>query len=147
MYAQLCTKLPRLTKRSAADFAAVQEVKLPKGPLAAAAEQAGRTCGWTTRIAGCNVSASQGRSAGVAVSARSHIGMAAVDDDLIDRSIAARLMLCKLGAICRGGIAFGSVYLYHTVGPTAACNLDALHHIAAAVQSLRMPWIVAGDWQ
>ena len=53
------------------------------------------------------------------------------------------------GAVCKGGIHFGSCYLqcnWH-VAEHRTFNLDLLQNVAAVVATLKGPWIIGGDWQ
>ena len=62
-------------ERSTAHIVLFQECKLAAGDSVCAAEQRARNLKWNTCIAPCAVSVVGGRSAGVAVATRSHIGM------------------------------------------------------------------------
>ena len=52
-----------------------------------------------------------------------------------------------LGAVCKGGIHFGSCYLHCNWDHNRTFNLDLLQCISAMVATLRGPWIIGGDWQ
>ncbi len=61
-------------EKTQADFVAVQEAKVTKGE-AKDAEQAARNSGWRTAIGACVITEAEGKSAGVAICGRTHIGM------------------------------------------------------------------------
>ena len=52
-----------------------------------------------------------------------------------------------IGAVCKGGIHFGSCYLHCNWEHNRAFNLDLLQCISAMTATLRGPWILGGDWQ
>ena len=51
------------------------------------------------------------------------------------------------GAVCRGGIHFGSCYLHCNWDANRKTNLDLLEAIGARIGTLKGPWIIGGDWQ
>jgi hypothetical protein len=51
-----------------------------------------------------------------------------------------------MGAICRGGIHIGSMYLHDIVGPSNPRNIAVLQHIALSLSNLAGGWILGGDW-
>jgi hypothetical protein len=55
--------------------------------------------------------------------------------------IASRFLLRKLGAVCRGGLHIGSVYLHDMVGPTDPKNKDLLEKIAFYLKNLAGSWV------
>ena len=63
---------------TAADFVVFQETKLPAGDPVKAAEQTVRGNKWHLAVNPCKTTAAGGKSAGTAVAARSHIGMASI---------------------------------------------------------------------
>lgn len=133
---------------SSADFLAVQETNTPSGRKQLAAEGACRAAKWALCFAPAFRSEKDGLSSGVAVGARSHIGVARFTpphdpECAVDPS---RFHLCLVGSVCRGGLHFGSIYLVDGVGITHASNLDLLQAIAGILLDLTGPWIVAGDW-
>ena len=57
-----------------------------------------------------------------------------------------RFMMRLVGAICRGGVYVGSIYLHTTVGISARCNRDILDAVYGYLCNLSGPWIIGGDW-
>ena len=51
------------------------------------------------------------------------------------------------GAVCKGGIHFGSCYLHCNWEHNRTFNLDLLQRISAMIATLSGPWIIGGDWQ
>ena len=134
---------------SAADFVATQECRV-RQLHCGDKEASARSDKWSMSVAPCVVTAAGSTSAGVAVGARSHIGVAlpaAGDDNICPTSpLAGRFRLRRIGAVCRGGFHLGSVYLHDTVGVAATCNLDLLQAIAAELSLVSGGWILGGDW-
>jgi len=60
-------------EKTQADFVAVQEAKIPKEECADN-EQAARNSGWKTAIGPCTITEAEGKSAGVAICGRTHVG-------------------------------------------------------------------------
>ena len=86
-----------------------------------------------------------GASAGVGVAIRKHLGLSHPDAEE-DPSISSRFTLKKLGAICRGGVHVGSIYLHDVVGPSATKNTDIPEQVACILKGLAGSWIIGGDW-
>ena len=61
-------------ERTQADFVAIQEAKRPTSECADI-EQAARNSGWKTAIGPCTITGADGKSAGVAICGRTHVGM------------------------------------------------------------------------
>ncbi len=79
---------------------------------------------------------------------RKHIGMSAGDDCSFlvhDGETRYRYIRRWVGAICKGGVHFGSVYCRTAEGLTDL-NLDILQDIAVDLASVRGPWVLGGDW-
>ena len=116
------------------------------------AESSARGAKWGVSIEPCVITEALGKPAGVAVAARSHIGMAMPSAVALaaDRGCSGpchgRFRLRHIGAICRGGFFLGSIYLHDSVGASAQCNLDLLQMVAAQLCTLKGPWLVGGDW-
>ena len=51
------------------------------------------------------------------------------------------------GAVCKGGIHFGSCYLHCNWPKNKKLNLDLLQDVGARLRTLNGPWIIGGDWQ
>ena len=102
---------------TAADAVLFQETKLREMDAIQSAEDTARKNGWTTSLSKAASGERGGASAGVGVSIRKHLGLARTDVE-IECDLESRVTLKKLGAVCRGGVHVGSVYLHHMVGPT-----------------------------
>ena len=132
---------------SAADFVAIQETKIPLDTIDDT-EQAARNKGWSTAINPCIVTAAEGKSAGTAVCSRTQIGSKnSFADEGGDGQLQARFQMKHFGAVCKGGIHFGSCYLHCNWAANRKTNLDLLDAIGARIGTLRGPWIIGGDWQ
>eukprot|EP00975_Prorocentrum_lima_P025280 5307500-Prorocentrum_lima.AAC.1 len=46
----------------------------------------------------------------------------------------------------RGGFVFIVVYFHNSLG-AKGLNLDLLQRLGVAVRALRLPWVIAADWQ
>ena len=132
---------------SAADFVAIQEAKIPEESITDT-EQAARNKGWCTAINPCIITAAEGKSAGTAVCSRTQIGSKnSFADTCNDKLLHARFQMKHFGAVCKGGIHFGSCYLHCNWSQNKKLNLDLLQDIGARLATLRGPWIIGGDWQ
>lgn len=122
--------------------------KFPSGTPLDETEQAARNSQWTTSLQPCNVSNVGGRSGGVGIAVKSHVGLAkpTVVTDGVAGLEPARFGLRRIGAVCPGGLHAGSCYLTSAVGIAAPCNLRLLEAIAFALAQLEGPWLLAGDW-
>ena len=135
-----------LTK-TAADFVAVQETTTLEDSIADT-EQAARNKGWKTAMSPSILTQAEGKSAGTAICCRTHIGARKpFADECSDKMVRARFQMKHFGAVCKGGIHFGSYYLHCNWEHNRAFNLDLLQCISAMIATLRGPWILGGDWQ
>ena len=127
-------------ERTQADFVAVQEAKITSGECADV-EQAARNSGWKTAIGACTITEAEGKSAGVAICGRTHIGMKnSICDEAWPKLLNQRFILKHIAACCRGGIHMGSCYLTScSAGVKDKRNLDTLHHMAGVLNSLNGP--------
>jgi len=131
---------------TAADFTAVQEAKVEAQEVNDI-EASSRGLGWRCSVGVCLHADGGGRSAGVAVAYRSHVGMAdACDDDVLPENLLGRFRVKKMGAVCKGGVHFASAYLHSSIGATHHLNLDLLQSVAAVLSTLSGPWILAADF-
>ena len=126
---------------------AVQEAKVEAGRHTAEAEQSVRSGKWTASLEPCVVSQGGGKSAGVAVAVRSHIGLSKPAPMEIAQPYLTegRFIMRRVGAMMKGGEHVGSLYLKDMVGPTAKCNLDTLHFVTLALRGFQGPWCIGGD--
>ena len=126
---------------------AIQEAKIPKESITDT-EQAARNKGWSTAINLCIITTAEGKSAGTAVGSRTQIGSKnSFADEGGDLQLQARFQMKHFGAVCKGGIHFGSCYLHCNWDANRKFNLDLLEAIGARIGTLRGPWIIGGDWQ
>ena len=105
-------------EKTQADFVAVRESKLPKTECNDA-EQTARNFGWRTPIGPCTVTAADGKSAGVAISGRTRIGMeSSISPEAWPKMRDVRFIVKHAAANCKGGIHANSCYLTScNVGP------------------------------
>ena len=97
--------------QTAADFVAVHETTILAESVPDT-EQAARNKGWKAALTPCNLTKAEGKSAGTAVCCRTHIGARkSFDDDCCSKWVRARLLMKHLGAVCKGGVHFGSCCL------------------------------------
>ncbi len=132
---------------SSADVILAQETR-KRGARRLDAERGARAMRW--RFSMCNAKHTEaGRlSAGAAVGVRSHMGMSGGEDlytGMPGSDTGFRYTRKWIGAICRGGLHCGSVYLRAAEGASDA-NLDILQDIAIDLSSLNGPWVLGGDW-
>ena len=127
----------KYVQRSAADFVVGQEAKLPAGDLLTSAESSLRCRGWRGKISPCVSGPGGGHSAGTVVASRSHVGLAEAAAGTVCH--VERLQLQWIGAVCRGGMHLGFVYLHDMVGPAHPSNLDILDFVAQKLKLLSGP--------
>ena len=131
-------------ERTAADACMLQEMRV-RTANCAQTERSAAHGGWALSVGPAFDTAAGSTSAGVAVAARSHFGLArspGIPAIEVDRS---RIIVRWLGTVCRGGIHLVSVYLYFGEGLSQR-NIDLMQSIAGIVGELRGPWILAGDF-
>ena len=81
-------------------------------------------------ISPCRVSAVDGKSAGTAVGSRTHAGSRnSLAEGCTDHAIEHRFTLKHFGAVCKGGVHFGSCYLHANLGQNRSANLDTLQRL------------------
>jgi hypothetical protein len=135
----------RYLEFTAADAVLFQETKLREEDARRSAEDSALNGGWEVSLSKAVVGERGGASAGVGFAIRRHLGLAKADVET-DPDIQARFALKKLGAVCKGGIHVGSVYLYDTVGPTDQRNREILEKIAFTLLNVAGSWVIGGDW-
>ena len=86
-----------------------------------------------------------GTSGGVAVAARTHLGLARSPVE-VDARYRARVIVAWVGAGLRGGLHLVSVYLFPSEGLSDR-NRVLLEEVARLVTTVRGPWLVGGDFQ
>ena len=130
-----------------ADFLAVQETTTLEDSIADT-EQAARNKGWKTAMSASILTSAEWKSAGTAVCCRTHIGARrSFAKECTDKVVSVRFQMKLLGAVCKGGVHFGSCYLHCNWEHNRLFNLDLLQHMSAMISTLRGPWILGGDWQ
>ena len=130
-----------------ADFVAAQETKVEEADVKEK-EQAIKGKGWRAAISPCIRGSGGGKSSGVAVACRNHVGMAeSFDDAELPAVLKGRFSVKHIGAVCKGGIHFASGYLWCSIGLKHAKNQDYLQAVAGVLRTLRGPWIFAADFQ
>ncbi len=128
-----------------ADLVLSQEAKRLKQQVAAA-ERTAAASGWTAKVAPA-VRTWMGRpSAGVAIAARSHIGISEVPGAAVADDLTSRISLAWVGGLTRGGMIFASLYLHPSEGMTPR-NADLLNEVARLLSCIGRPWCIAADWQ
>ena len=101
-------------------------------------EQAARNKGWKAALSPCNLTKAEGKSAGTAVCSRTHIGARkSFSNECSSKLVRALFQIKHFGAVCKGGIHFGSCYLQCNWEHNRAFNLDLLQCISAMVATLR----------
>ena len=111
--------------RTSADAVLIAEAKVPADETALA-EQVALGDKWNVALQPCITSTVGGKSSGVAVGVRKHIGLSRPTsfEAAEHHQMPGRFTLRRMGAICRGGVHLGAVYLRDTVGVHAQHNLD-----------------------
>ncbi len=135
----------RYIEKTAADFALVQETKV-RGEAIVDAQGAAARMGWQMSFAACDATEAGYPSAGVAVGARAHLGMAVPPIPVIDPIIKSRVHIRWVGNVCKGGLYLVSLYLHNGEGLTQR-KLDLLQAVAVILASIKALWMVAADFQ
>ena len=81
-------------------------------------------------MVGCNLGEGGGRSAGVAVACRNHVGLSeSFENDKLPNELKGRFVVKHAGMICKGGIHIVSVYFHTVIGLHHQKNLDMMQAI------------------
>ena len=132
---------------SAADFIAVQEAKVELEEKQNK-EAAAKGQGWRVSINACAFGDGGGKSAGVAVGCRKHMGMdESFADEELPEELRGRFTVKRIGAVCKGGMHVASAYLHSSLGVKHKMNLDLLQAFAGVLSTLKGPWVLAADFQ
>ena len=132
---------------TSADLIGVQEAKV-EAHCINDCENTARNKGWRTAMVGCNLGEGGGRSAGVAVACRNHVGLSeSFEDDKLPNELKGRFVVKHAGMICKGGIHIVSVYFHTVIGLHHQKNLDMMQAIGAVLATLKGPWVICADWQ
>ena len=123
---------------STADFVAFQETKV-EADEKLNKEEVAKGKGWKMSINTCLYGEGGGRSAGVAVGCRKHIGMdEAFEDEELPEELRGRFTAKRVGAVCKGGMILASAYLHSTsLGVKHPTNLGMLDAVAAVLSTLK----------
>ena len=129
---------------SNADVMLAQESRVIDPELILSAEKKAKSNGWNLSVVPALLTEADGISAGVALTSRSFYGMTRRDIDFIPDPYRARVGCVHVGAMCRGGVHFVSVYFWHSEGLSQR-NLDLMHYVAQLIKSLVGPWCMSAD--
>ena len=132
---------------TAADVVALQECKRATPVEVAEAEDAARKLKWSLRVSPAIATPSGGRSAGVAVGAKSYYGLGRSPITPTDKAAASRLTSGWFPGIARGGVHVISLYLWAGLDLTHPKNRALLECCCRYVLALDGLWIIAADWQ
>ena len=130
---------------STADFAAMQETRLPEAADCRAAEAAAARKGWSASINPAVRTPDGGASAGVAVLARKGNGIAFPTIAAVDPPDRPRISAMWVAGIQKGGVHIVSVYLWTGEGLSDR-NVALLQRLELLLRTLRGPWLLCGDW-
>jgi len=139
------TVVAKVLPRSSADILFVQEAKAVGEHGVAKVRSTGRKAGWNCDASPALRLADAFGSGGCAVAASGGVGITSQPDWTIRDGFQHRFKLAWVGAILKGGIHMGSLYLRDSVGLSEE-NLCILQEVAIVLKKLRGPWIVAGDF-
>ena len=124
---------------SSADAVLLQETRVP-AESTNEVETTARNAGWRTAISGCLLGEGGGKSAGVAVACRSHVGLSeSCEEQFLPKEALGRFTVKQMGAVCKGGIHLASAYLHVSIGVKHKKNLDLLQAMAAVLKTLAGP--------
>ena len=134
-----------VVRRSAADILLLQETKRFSGQGVASATVEARTNGWNPVFTRAHCTGAAAGSGGGAVLTRRGSGIRPLEHVGVLADYAHRITLAWVDAVVRGGITCMSIYLRTAEGLSQA-NAGILEQAAVALNGLRGPWIVGGDW-
>ena len=125
----------------------LQEIRKATSEDCIEAEQLARKDKWSLIVGPSVVTAAGGVSAGVAVAARSHFGLAESCAQLRGPDLSSRLRAAWFPGVVRGGVHLITAYLWTSEPPTSMRNRALLEALAQLLDALSGPWIVSADWQ
>ena len=97
---------------TAVRFLMIQEAKVEDQEVKAK-EDAAKGKGWSTVINPCCFGGGGGKSAGVAIACRRHIGMSeSFENKQLPAALKGRFMVKQVGAMCKGGVHLATGYLH-----------------------------------
>ena len=130
---------------SSADVVMVQEARVVDGDAIVSAQRGAKRSGWGLALTSAMVTESNGTNAGAAIAARSFFGMVQRRLAEVPVRFQSRISCAHVGAFCKGGEHFISLYLWTSEGMSQR-NLDLLQTVAMVVASLCGPWVLAADF-
>ena len=130
--------------RTSADIVVAQELRVLGREAADSEQRALRKEGWNAVINPAWRTAADAGSAGVGVAVRASVGIHP-HEGFVPSEFAHRICAAWVGGITRGGMHVISVYLHDSEGLSER-NLALLEVLAAALRTLRGPWVAGGDW-
>ena len=139
------TVTEKVLPRSSADVLFVQEAKAVGEHGVARVRRTGRKAGWNCDASPALRVADSFGSGGCVVAASRGVGITSQPDWAIRDGFQHRFKLAWVGAIIKGGMHMGSLYLRGSAGLSEE-NLNILQEVAIVLKKLRGPWIVAGDF-
>ena len=131
--------------KSSADIELLQELKVHDPQTLMSAVSAAKHEGWKLRPTLAHKTAADLGTGGVAVACRKHIGIIDNTELLVPEGLRHRICVSHIGAICKGGIHFISLWLRHTEGLSEE-NLMILYAVAKILTKIKGVWIIGGDW-
>ena len=133
-------------RATAADIVVAQEVRLA-AEHCAGSEASLLSIGWRAALTPCLHTEAGGKSAGVVVAVRKHVGMAGATPLAGDwPQLDGRFDAKRIGAVAHGGITVATCYLHTGIGISAEANLNLLHAIAATLRPCAGNWLLGGDF-
>jgi len=131
--------------RSSADAVALQETRTTDSETRDRQECAKSAQGWNARINLAVTTEEGGRSAGVAIMAKKHIGYSSAANDSIATNMRSRIASAWVNTSRKGGFHVITVYLWTAEGMTPR-NIEIMAEVSKLTKVLRGPWVVAGDF-
>jgi len=131
--------------RSSADVVALQETKTTDSETRDRQECAKNAQGWNAKINLAAITEEGGRSAGVAIMAKKHIGFSSAASDSINARLRSRISTAWVNTSRKGGLHVISVYLWTSEGMSPR-NIEIMTEISKLTKIIRGPWVIAGDF-
>ena len=135
------TLTPAVVSRSKADVLLAQETKIFHTDRLEAAKITAMQNGWNPVLSAAHRTAAAMGTGGGAVMVRKGSGIADLTNDLIREGMRHRICISWVDAVVRGGIYMVSLYLRDSEGMSET-NMALLEEVAAALSTLRGPWII-----
>jgi len=132
----------QILSRTSADVVLMQETKQRENKIETAKRQADRM-GWRVHLGPALVTSALGTSGGTGVASRKGLGSS--PHTFLADGYKHRIGAAWVGAIVKGGVHCFSLYLKDGDG-MGDTNTAILTQLAAAIASVKGPWVVGGDW-